>query len=289
MDRTPASTVSHIVVWIEDHLDEPLTLDGIAQKAGYSPFHFSRLFLTTTRRSVMAHVRGRRLVRAARRLLSEPHLPLMDLALDCGFDSQEAFTRAFKRLFGSTPARFRVGFSPDPIEGQFPMSTMPAIPVSVERLSDFVSLESFVVAGPSRRFDGASMADIPQLWSRLAGALPFGGQVESWASYGVTSAVDCAQGSFRYLAGVEIRPPAELPKDFETITLPAATYVVFRITLDGGPIHLQMKTAMRTIWDEMVPASGLALAESPDFERYDGRTALTETGAAVDVYIPVRA
>lgn len=288
MDSTPASTVSQIVVWIEDHLDDPLTLDDIARRAGYSPFHFSRLFLAVTRRSVMAHVHGRRLVRAARRLLSEPDLPLMDLALDCGFDSQEAFARAFKRLFGTTPARFRAGFSPDPIEGQFPMSTMPAAPVAVEQLSDLATLESFVVAGPSRRFDGANMADIPQLWSRLAGALPLTGQVENWASYGVVSAVDRSKGSFRYLAGVEMRPDAVPPEDFETLTLPAATYAVFRITLDGGPVHIQVKAAMKAVWSELIPASGLTLAGTPDFERYDGRIALTERGATIDFYVPVR-
>ncbi|GGE19502.1 AraC family transcriptional regulator [Aureimonas endophytica] len=289
MDKTPTRTVALMIAWIETHLDEGLTLEVIAARAGYSPFHFSRLFLAETRRSVMAHVRARRLLKGARRLLSEPGLTLLDLAFDCGFESQEAFTRAFRRLFGTTPARFRAGFAVDPIEGQYPMSTPTAVETAVRRLPDLVPLPSFTLAGPARRFDEGNKAEIPQLWSRLVGALPFEGQAESWASYGTVSAVDRAEGSFRYLAGVEIRPGAEPPAGFETLTLPAAAYVVFRITLDGGPVHLQIKAAMREIWGELIPDSGLDLAGSPDFERYDGRIPLSEPGATLDFYVPVRA
>ena len=98
-----------LTAWIEQHLDEPLTLEQVAARAGLSPYHFSRLFTARMGRSVMAHVRGRRLVRGARRLCDDPGLKLVELALDCGFESQEAFTRAFKRVFGVSPGRFRNG------------------------------------------------------------------------------------------------------------------------------------------------------------------------------------
>lgn len=75
-----------------------MTLEQVAARAGLSPYHFSRLFTAGMGRSIMAHVRGRRLVRGARRLCGELDLKLVDLALDCGFESQEAFMRAFKRL-----------------------------------------------------------------------------------------------------------------------------------------------------------------------------------------------
>jgi AraC family transcriptional regulator len=278
-----------LVAWIEERLDEPLTLELIAQRAGFSAYHFSRMFTARMGRSVMAHVRGRRLMRSARRLCSEPDVKLVDLALDCGFESQEAFTRAFKRLFGVSPGRFRVGFSPTPIEGQFPMNAPSSTSTAVTRLPELIRLEAFRVAGPSRRFDDATRSEIPQLWSALVGALPLKGQSPSWATYGVVWSTDREAGSFMYMAGVGVETDGALPKGFTVKEIPAATYVVFRIALNGSALHPQVKSAMATIWGELIPASGLRVVDSPDFEMYDGHFAPEQPGAVIDFYVPVDA
>jgi AraC family transcriptional regulator len=265
-----------------------LTLARVAARAGLSPFHSSRLFTARMGRSVMAHVRGRRLVRGARRLCDEPDLQLIDLAFDCGFDSQEAFTRAFKRVFGVSPGRFRGGFAVEPIEGQYPM-TVPTHAAAVVRLPELVALPAFHVAGPARRFDEASKAEIPRLWSALIGALPFPGQVRSWATYGVVSGVESGEGGFQYMAGVGVGPDCVPPPGFSMMEIPAATYAVFRITLDGSALHPQVKQAMATIWGELIPASGLELAGGPDFELYDGRFDPLKAGSVIDLHVPVRA
>ena len=289
MDSPATDPFADLVRWIEQHLDDPLTLDRIAQQAGLSPYHFSRLFTARMGRSVMAHVRGRRLVRGARRLCDEPGLKLVELAFDCGFDSQEAFTRAFKRVFGVSPGRFRTGFAVEPIEGQFPMSAPTGSVLPVVRLPDLVALPAFHVAGPARLFDEATKAEIPQLWSALIGALPFKGQLPSWATYGVVSSVDQGEGCFRYMAGVGVEPGCEPPPGFSVQQVPAATYAVFRITLDGSALHPQVKRAMAEIWGELIPASGLKVVEGPDFELYDGRFDPQKAGSVIDFHVPVQA
>ena len=237
----------------------------------------------------MAHVRGRRLVRGARRLCDEPDLKLVDLAFDCGFESQEAFTRAFKRVFGVSPGRFRNGFAVEPIEGQYPM-TVPTTPSApVVRLPELVTMPAFHVAGPARRLDESTKAEIPQLWSALIGALPFKGQVPSWATYGVVSSLDPADGCFQYLAGVGVESGSVPPPGFTTMEIPAATYAVFRITLDGSALHPQVKRAMAGVWGELIPASGLKLAGGPDFELYDGRFDPQKPGSVIDFHVPVEA
>lgn len=278
-----------LVAWIEQQLDQPLTLEQVAARGGLSPFHFSRLFTARMGRSVMAHVRGRRLVRGARRLCDEPDLKLVDLAFDCGFESQEAFTRAFKRVFGVSPGRFRSGFAVDPIEGQYPMTVPTAKTASVVRLPELSTLPAFHVAGPARRFDESTKSEIPQLWSALIGALPFEGQVKSWATYGVVSSVDQGDGCFQYLAGVGVEPGCVPPPGFATMEIPAATYAVFRITLDGSALHPQVKQAMAAVWGELLPASGLKVAGGPDFERYDGRFDPLKAGSVIDFHVPVQA
>ena len=283
----PPDRLAAVLSWIETHLDDALTLDRIAGQASLSPYHFSRLFSARIGRSVMAHVRGRRLVRAANRLVADPSARLVDLAFDCGFDSQEAFTRAFGRVFGVAPGRFRQGFSVTPLEGQFPMTLPDAVDVTVTHLPDPVMLAAFHVAGPMRRFDGATKSQIPQLWPKLIGALPFAGQEPSWATYGVVWSADRAEGSFNYMAAVGIMPEASPPDGFETLKIPAATYAVFRITLNGGALHPQVKTAMARIWGELIPASGLTATEGPDFELYDGEFAPTRPGAIIDFHVPI--
>ena len=292
MDSTPPPVndpFAAVVAWIEQQLDRPLTVEQVAARAGFSPYHFSRLFTARMGRSVMAHVRGRRLVRGARRLCNEPDLKLVDLAFDCGFESQEAFTRAFKRVFGVSPGRFRSGFAVEPIEGQYPMTvpTTPAAPVV--RLPELLAMPAFHIAGPARRFDEAGKAAIPQLWSALIGALPFEGQAPSWATYGVVSGFDPADGCFEYLAGVGVEPGCRPPPGFSTMEIPAATYAVFRITLDGSALHLQVKRAMASVWGELIPASGLKLAGGPDFELYDGRFDPQKPGSVIDFHVPVQA
>ena len=280
--------MAEMAEWIEAHLDEPLTLGDIADRAGLSPYHFSRVFSARMGRSVMAHVRARRLIRGARRLTADPDLKLIDLALDCGFESQEAFTRAFVRIFGVSPGRFRRGFAVTPLEGHDPMT--PSMPgtAAVVRLPDLVTMPAFVVAGPARRFDQETKSDIPQLWPRLIGALPFAGQRPGWATYGVVWNSSREEGTFEYMAGVAVEPDAVPPEGFGIKPIPAATYVVFRITLDGGPLHPQVKAAMARIWGELFPATGLTLAETPDFELYDDEFAPTTPGAVIDFHVPVR-
>jgi len=280
---------SGVVAWIEQQLDHPLTLEQVAARAGLSPYHFSRLFTARMGRSVMAYVRGRRLVRCARRLCHEPGLKLVDLAFDGGFESQEAFTRAFKRLFGVSPGRFRSGFAVEPLESQTTMTDSLARHTAVVRLPEPVTMPAFNVAGPARRFDQDTKAEIPRLWPALIGALPFAGQVASWATYGVVYHVDRNEGCFQYMAGVGVEPGHVPPPGFSTLEIPAATYAVFRITLDGSAPHPQVKQAMATIWGELIPASGLTVVQGRDFELYDGRFDPQKPGSTIDFHVPVEA
>ncbi len=283
-NKSAGDTFSETLIWIGERLDEPLTLEQIAEFAGLSPYHFSRLFTARIGRSVMFYVRFRRLARAAARLRTEPRLKLIDLAFDCGFESQEAFTRAFRKSFGVSPGRYR-RFHQEDIMTTAEQSD---IKTPVEQLPGLTTREAFTVAGLSRRFDQASIATAPALWDKLVPRFPFPGQT-GWDSYGVVWSMDRRTGTFSYMAAGGLDPAAPTPEGLERKEVPAGTYLVFRITLDGGPIHPQMKSAMRQIWGELIPASGHAIADAPDFERYDGRTPPDRPGAVVDFHVPVKA
>ena len=91
---------------LEERLDEDLPLEVIARAAHLSPFHFHRLFRGLMGETVRTHVRRLRLERAAHRLTRGDD-DVLALALDAGYSSHEAFTRAFKRRFGVAPSVFR--------------------------------------------------------------------------------------------------------------------------------------------------------------------------------------
>ncbi|PRD13421.1 MDR efflux pump AcrAB transcriptional activator RobA [Pantoea coffeiphila] len=101
-----AGIIRDLLVWLESHLDQPLSLDNVAAKAGYSKWHLQRMFKDVTEHAIGAYIRARRLSKAAvaLRLTSRP---ILDIALQYRFDSQQTFTRAFKKQFTQTPAWYR--------------------------------------------------------------------------------------------------------------------------------------------------------------------------------------
>lgn len=92
---------------IDRELDQQLELDTLARIANFSSFHFHRLFTAWTGETLGDYVRRRRLEVAALRLVAQPRLPVLQVALSVGFGSTEAFARAFKTRFGSTPTGWR--------------------------------------------------------------------------------------------------------------------------------------------------------------------------------------
>ncbi|MBS1169629.1 MAG: transcriptional regulator, AraC family [Burkholderiaceae bacterium] len=93
--------------YIEQHLDMPLTLDGIAAAAHFSPFHFHRLFTALTGETLYQFILRLRLERAAVRLCRHPHEPITHIALDHGFSSPATFARAFREHFGVSASEYR--------------------------------------------------------------------------------------------------------------------------------------------------------------------------------------
>jgi AraC family transcriptional regulator len=89
---------------MERHLATPLTLDELAEVAHLSRFHFERVFADYAGETPLARVRRLRLETARRRIAGGLRGGLLDLALDSGYTSAEAFSRAFRSQFGYAPS-----------------------------------------------------------------------------------------------------------------------------------------------------------------------------------------
>lgn len=86
--------------------DEVLTLQILARKFGYSEYHFSRRFKELSGMRFRDYLRYRKLAFALKRIRDTKD-GILQIALDYGFSSNEAFTRAFKKIYGLTPSAYR--------------------------------------------------------------------------------------------------------------------------------------------------------------------------------------
>jgi len=92
--------------WIDSHIDQPLNIDVVAKKSGYSKWYLQRMFRTVMRQTLGDYIRQRRLQMAAEELRSTKR-PIFDIAMDYGYVSQQTFSRVFRRTFDRTPSDYR--------------------------------------------------------------------------------------------------------------------------------------------------------------------------------------
>ena len=98
--------IQQTIEYIENHLDEEINIEKLAEIASLSPFYFQRLFSRLVKKPVAEYVKLRRMAKATAALLQKDKR-ILDIALDLGFTSHEHFTRSFKDTFGMTPDEYR--------------------------------------------------------------------------------------------------------------------------------------------------------------------------------------
>lgn len=269
--------------YVESRFSEAITLEDIAQAGGVSRYHMTRVFGIATGRSIMRYVRGRRLTEAAR-ALANGAADILAVALDAGYGSHEAFTRAFRDQFGLTPEAVRAQGRLDNIQLVEPIKMDETLFATLEP-PRFEDGRPLLIAGLGERYTSETSAGIPAQWQRFGphiGHVP--GQVDAGrVTYGVCCNSDDA-GNTDYLCGVEVTDFSALPKDFARVRIPAQRYAVFT--------HREHISTIRRTWhtimNRWLPESGLRIVDAPDFERYDGKFDPVTGLGGVEIWIPVR-
>ncbi len=96
-----------IIDYVESSLGSEITVTDVCSQGTFSTWEVQRLFRAYTGDTVGNYIRGRRLTKAAQKLLGNDCNNILDIAVEFQFGSQEAFTRAFKVQFGVTPGQMR--------------------------------------------------------------------------------------------------------------------------------------------------------------------------------------
>jgi AraC family transcriptional regulator len=275
------NAVEKALWFIESHFAGEITLEEVANTVGVSRFHITRAFGTATGHSIMRYVRGRRLTEAAK-ALSRGAPDILSVALDAGYGSHEAFTRAFRDEFGVTPEMIRAQGHLKKIEVVEPVKMDETLLIKLEppRLENGKRL---LIAGIGARYTCESSAGIPSQWQGFVphlGHIP--GQI-SRTAYGVCCNNDDA-GNFDYVCGVEVKDFLRIPADWSRVRIPEQKYAVF-----AQRDHIStIRSTWNTIWNEWLPNSDYEVADATDFERYGEQFDSTTGMGGFEIWIPIK-
>ncbi len=273
--------------YIENHLTTDITLQDIAKIAGFSQYHFMRVFKSLSGHTINNYIKRRRITEAARDILTT-NMRILDVAIKFGYNSQEAFTRAFYDVFGVTPASVRARAYDLSNVAQIVLteSFLNAKTASVEPVEPrIVYLDDFLVAGLSFYGNNENYA-VPKLWNALRERIgEIGSRIHNEFCYGIESYTQdfFTNGSFEYFAGVEVANDASLPEGIIARRIPKSRYAVFTIPA----IVDHIPKSIGEIYGVHLPASGLKALGDYDFEFYDGTFVPNKEDSYFYLYIPV--
>ena len=281
------------ILYIENHLGEDIKVEDAAAAAGYSYYHFTRQFNALLGESVGSYIRKRRIAKAAKELLYTDRR-ILDIALDCGFESAESFSRAFKSLYLTSPVSYRknrldlfIGSKPQ-LEGErltHITKNLTVHPVIVE-LPDIMAAG---LRGSTTLNDNV----LPGLWAacmEMSHQIPH--QIPGGRGFGICEA--CGQGNTLYsmngdvlfseVAAVEVSSFDGLPAPFVPKIIKGGRYAVFTHT---GSLSL-LQDSYSYIWGTWFLGTNEKLDAREDFEVYDQRfSGYDNPESQIDLYIPI--
>lgn len=284
--------ILRVLVHIQDHLGDPLRLDELAALACFSRYHFHRIFKGMVGESVKEYVRRLRLERAASQL-KRGSASVIEIAMDAGYESHEAFTRSFKARFGAAPSHFR----------------------SIRR-AQFARISSGIHYRPgktvqhfrTRQLGGSMNVKIRELKPMRVAFLrhvgPYGEVGATWDRLLTIMGKDGYLGGDTLLLGIchddpEVTPPVKIRYDacvtvgddfaasngIEVQTVAGGEYAV---TTHAGAYNNLGRTYAELL-GQWVPRSGRELRDAPCFEVYlNDPQSTTPEDLLTDIYAPLQ-
>lgn len=276
----PMDAIGKALWYVEAHFREEVTLDDIAAVAGVSRFHLSRAFPVAVGQPVMRYIRARRLSEAARALAGGA-ADILGVALEAGYGSHEAFSRAFREHFGMTPESVRAqGLNGIQLQEPLRMDDTNSLRLAAPKI---VTHRAFRVAGLSERYSMNDIAGIPAQWQRfvphmLSLARGHGRQT----TYGVCYNTD--ETGMDYMCAVEVNDFGDVPRELTRLSIGEQLYAHFT---HRGHVT-QFRRMWQAVFNEWLPTSGYEIVQAPDFERYGEDFDPMRGEGLLELFVPVR-
>jgi len=281
-----ARRINRVLDHIDKHLDENLTVEALSELANFSKFHFHRQFTQHCGISVARYIQFMRLKRASYRLAFNPTAPIIDVALDSGFENPESFSRAFKSAFGQTPsafrkspdwaswsARFRISLPPNERTGDMDVKIIDVEPTLVAAL-EHCGAPGLLNESVQRFID----------WRKASGLSP----INQCATYGVpyNDPNTTPPEEFRFdICGSVMAPVSANEHGVVTKTIPGGRCAM---TLHAGSRD-RIGETVYALYRDWLPDSGEELRDFPVYFHYLNLDHDTpEHGHLTEIYLPLK-
>ena len=290
--------IERSVDFIERNLREALTLERVAAEAYFSPYHYHRIFRGIAGDSVGEYIRKRRLTEAADELIGGSKR-VLEIALDFSFQSPEAFTSSFKKLFGLTQSAYR--------KKGVKLTTLAKKRLDAGRLRHLregVTMEPRIVHKASFMVVGTEITttlksnwenrDIAKLWTRFHPRMDeIPNRINPSIAYGICGNISeeapptadmTDDTEYTELVCVEVSALDRIPVGMVSRSVPERTYAVFT---HKGKLFPNLQQTYDYIYGTWVPRSGYEPDGAGDFELYDERWDPTTGEGEIDIYVPI--
>ncbi len=276
--------------YIEANLEFDIQSANVARHAGISQWHFQRIFKALTNETLMTYIRSRRFSRSLEKL-AHTEERILDIALSAGFDTQESFTRAFKKAFSLTPAHYRkhadafafmrkVRFDTDYLSHiHSNLSLEPEIYDQPELL--LVGMCTHLYGIDSEKNNMASK--LPQLWDMFLPRLDEIPNRTSDECYGVIRQAAANSDKLEYWAVAPVEQIAELPQGLSRLHVPGARYA--RFAHKGFVPNLNI--TVNYIYSSWLLRSGLRHTYGCDLELYGSEYQANSEKSVIYYAIPI--
>lgn len=277
--------IGEAIKYIDDHLEEDLSVPMIAERFAFSPYYFHRLFTSIVGKSMAAYVRDRRIAHACR-MLNETDETVLDVALHFGFGSAQGFSRTFKAVTGMSPTEYRSS------------NIAPIILPAAELVKRFTNrLKGGILMNP-RMFKKKGMIlagvsggghETAETWKRfmtLDEERPLA-DTASVGAYEVRMA-DSATGGERVFVGCEVNDAQQADKAYEIFKLPPSAYASFDVYVQDGYESENDAMSEWLLSNEKKWTRNLLEGNPYCVEHYDARFNGDNDESIVEIWLPVQ-
>ena len=274
--------IKEAIEYIDANLDGRISFKTIAEKFNFSPYYFHRMFAVIVGKTIAAHIRDRRLQAACVELIKTDN-SILSIGLDCGYDSAQSFSRAFKQMYGLPPREYRK-------QGMEPVVTSAdeMIKKFTNRLRGGVYLNPNIIkrgalniAGVSG--DGYKTGEVWESFMKLNREMPLKKKLsDNGYEIRLFDGDTCTVHVGLAVSGEQVDPAYTIFK------LPASKYASFDVYVANGydSENSAMSEWLRTNKDGY---SEKLLGDNVHYavEYYDERFNGSEDGSIVEIWIPI--
>lgn len=293
MNTATIEMVGQAVDYIEKQLKGPLLLDDLARGLHLSKYYLHRLFKSITGNTLMAYVTGRKLTSSLQELLMTD-MNIIDIACEYGFEYEQSYERAFRRLFGVTPAAFRKTRCEVPAVARIDTNLMTDFAQGILLAPAFRMRPQFYLTGISELI--VHRDNYKRLTANTIGhdfminyldQVPNAGKKHVY--YGFCEYTETPYVCNYYIPSIECTAPYTGEKPLVGVTVPDSLYAVFRYVGFHAPEELNFRTLLDIyvyISYTWLPKTHYRQANPYHFERMDLKLC-TSAYCEADIYIPI--